>query len=296
MLGLWLLGCWAVLGAAFAGQEGELSGAQESEFSDQDPARLTLSCICGIPGCGIPAIPPEVSGLSRVVNGEDAVPGSWPWQVSIQYEDSFHFCGGALISEEWVLTAAHCGVMPGDKVVAGAFNLDSDEKDVQVLDVAEVFSKPGKVYSKPVPNDIALLKLATPAHFTDTVSAVCLACDEADFPPGTPCVITGWGQTQYDDHQRAPTLRQAVLPLVSTPDCRKYWGDNVTDDMICAGGNGTSPCIGDSGGALVCEKGGVWTQVGIVSWGSDFCCTDTPAVFTRITAVLDWVKQTLEEN
>ncbi|XP_042556802.1 chymotrypsinogen B-like [Dipodomys spectabilis] len=296
MLGLWLLGCWAVLGAAFAGQEGELSGAQESEFSDQDPARLTLICKCGIPGCGIPAIPPEVSGLSRVVNGEDAVPGSWPWQVSLQYEDSFHFCGGALISEEWVVTAAHCGVMPGDKVVAGAFNLDSDEEDVQVLDVAEVISKPGKVYSNPVHNDIALLKLATPARFTDTVSAVCLACDEADFPPGTPCVITGWGQTQYNNHQRASTLQQAVLPLVSTPDCQKYWGADITDDMICAGGNGTSPCIGDSGGPLVCKKGGVWTQVGIVSWGSDFCCTDTPAVFTRITAVLDWVKQTLKEN
>ncbi|XP_069875561.1 chymotrypsinogen B-like [Dipodomys merriami] len=319
MLGLWLLGCWAVLGAAFAGQEGwfpsprsalrvAVSGSESLSSSpslasqlqgvlgERHRSQLPLLPRPPVPRCGIPAIPPEVSGLSRVVNGEDAVPGSWPWQVSIQYEDSFHFCGGALISEEWVLTAAHCGVMPGDKVVAGAFNLDSDEKDVQVLDVAEVFSKPGKVYSKPVPNDIALLKLATPACFTDTVSAVCLACDEADFPPGTPCVITGWGQTQYDDHQRAPTLRQAVLPLVSTPDCRKYWGDNVTDDMICAGGNGTSPCIGDSGGALVCEKGGVWSQVGIVSWGSDFCCTDTPAVFTRITAVLDWVKQTLEEN
>ncbi|XP_012868093.1 PREDICTED: serine protease 53-like [Dipodomys ordii] len=220
--------------------EGKQSGAQESEFSDQDTARLTLSCKCGIPGCGIPAIPPEVSGLSRVVNGEDAVPGSWPWQVSLQYE-GFHFCGGALISEEWVVTAAHCGVTTDDKVVAGAFNLDPDEEGVQVLDIAEVF--PNENYFISGTYDIALLKLATPARFTDTVSAVCLACNEADFPPGTPCVITGWGQTQYDDHQRAPTLQQAVLPLVSTPVCKEIWGDLVTDDMICAGSDGTSPCM-----------------------------------------------------
>ncbi|XP_012868145.1 PREDICTED: chymotrypsinogen B2-like [Dipodomys ordii] len=109
MLGLWLLGCWAVLGSAFAGQE----------------------------GCGIPAIPPEVSGLSRVVGGEDAVPGSWPWMVYIQYKDGIYFCGGALISEEWVVTAAHCMVTTADKVVAGEFNLDSDEEDVQVLDIAK---------------------------------------------------------------------------------------------------------------------------------------------------------------
>ncbi|XP_069875555.1 chymotrypsinogen B-like [Dipodomys merriami] len=266
MLGLWLLGCWAVLGAAFAGQE----------------------------GCGIPAIPPELSGLSRVVGGEDAVPGSWPWMVYIQYKDGIYFCGGALISEEWVVTAAHCMVTTADKVVAGVFNLDSDE-DVQVLDIAEVFNNP-HASIEPVHNDIALLKLATPARFTDTVSAVCLACDEADFPPGTPCVITGWGQTLLPNPESWYKLRQAVLPLVSTPDCRKYWGDDVTDDMICAGGNGTGPCMGDSGGPLVCEKGGVWSQVGIVSWGSRECDASMPAVFTRITALLPWVKQTLEEN
>ncbi|XP_012868305.1 PREDICTED: chymotrypsinogen B2-like isoform X3 [Dipodomys ordii] len=266
MLGPWLLGCWAVLGAAFAGQE----------------------------GCGIPAIPPEVSGLSRVVGGEDAVPGSWPWMVYIQYKDGIYFCGGALISEEWVVTAAHCMVTTDDKVVAGAFNLDPDEEGVQVLDIAEVF--PNENYFISGTYDIALLKLATPARFTDTVSAVCLACNEADFPPGTPCVITGWGQTQYDDHQRAPTLQQAVLPLVSTPDCQEIWGDQVTDDMICAGSDGTSPCMGDSGGPLVCEKGGVWSQVGIVSWGSRECDASMPAVFTHITALLPWVKQTLAEN
>ncbi|XP_012892665.1 PREDICTED: chymotrypsinogen B-like [Dipodomys ordii] len=294
MLGLWLLGCWAVLGAAFAGQEGELSGAQESEFSDQDPARLTLSCTCGIPGCGIPAIPPKLSGLPRVIGGEDAVPGSWPWMVSLRIPGDIHSCAGVLISEEWVLTAAHCMLEPVEKVVVGLFNLNDNGKNVQVLTIAQVFVHPNASVI-PVHDDIALLKLATPARFTDTVSAVCLVCDEADFPPGTLCVITGWGHRQHNT-ENSPTLQQAVLPLVSTPDCQKYWGANITDDMICAGGNGTGPCMNDSGGPLVCEKGGVWTQVGIVSWGSRECDASIPAVFTRITAHLPWVKQTLEEN
>ncbi|XP_048210689.1 chymotrypsinogen B2-like [Perognathus longimembris pacificus] len=260
---LWLLGCWALLGTAL--------------------------------GCGIPAIPPVVSGLSRVVGGEEAVPGSWPWMVYIQYKDGIHFCGGALISEDWVVTAAHCMVTTDDKVVAGEYDLDSDEEDVQVLDIEQVFTAPDASIS-PVHNDIALLKLASPARFSDTVSAVRLAghCDH--FPPGTPCVLTGWGLTLLPVPESGYTLRQAVLPLVSTARCQEYWGDEVTDDMVCAGGEGSSPCMDDSGGPLVCQKGGVWTQVGIVSWGSRECETDKPAVFTRVPAFECWIKETMGAN
>ncbi|KAM4833718.1 chymotrypsinogen B-like [Thomomys bottae] len=255
----------------------------------------TLAITSSSPGCGTPAIPPVVSGLSRVVGGEDAVPGSWPWMVYIQYKGGIYFCGGALISEYWVVTAAHCMVTREDKVVAGEYDLDSDEEDVQVLDIEEVIPNP-EASIDPVHNDIALIKLATPARFTKTVSPVCLACDAADFPPGTPCVITGWGDTLLPKPESWYRLQQAVLPLVSTPECQEYWGKNVTDDMICAGGHGTSPCMGDSGGPLVCEKGGVWSQVGIVSWGSPQCIANMPAVFTRITALLPWVKETLKNN
>uniref|UniRef100_A0A8C3F9V3 Peptidase S1 domain-containing protein n=1 Tax=Chrysemys picta bellii TaxID=8478 RepID=A0A8C3F9V3_CHRPI len=89
-------------------------------------------------GCGLPAIQPAISGYARIVNGETAVPGSWPWQVSLQDNTGFHFCGGSLISENWVVTAAHCGVSTSHRVVLGEFNQRSPAEDVQVLQIAKV--------------------------------------------------------------------------------------------------------------------------------------------------------------
>uniref|UniRef100_A0A8D1NJH9 chymotrypsin n=1 Tax=Sus scrofa TaxID=9823 RepID=A0A8D1NJH9_PIG len=260
---LWLLSCCALLGTAF--------------------------------GCGVPAIPPVLSGLSRIVNGEDAVPGSWPWQVSLQDSTGFHFCGGSLISEDWVVTAAHCGVTTSDVVVAGEFDQGSDAESIQVINIAKVFKNPR--YSWFInSNDITLLKLATPARFSETVSAVCLPSASDDFPAGTLCVTTGWGLTKYTDANTPDRLQQAALPLLSNTACRRYWGFRITKSMICAGASGVSSCMGDSGGPLVCQKDGVWTLVGIVSWGSSTCSTSSPGVYARVTQLVSWVHQIVAAN
>ncbi|XP_006063396.1 chymotrypsinogen B [Bubalus bubalis] len=263
MAPLWLLSCFALVGATF--------------------------------GCGVPAIQPVLSGLSRIVNGEDAVPGSWPWQVSLQDSTGFHFCGGSLISEDWVVTAAHCGVTTSDVVVAGEFDQGSQTEDTQVLKIGKVFKNP-KFSILTVRNDITLLKLATPAQFSETVSAVCLPSADEDFPAGMLCATTGWGKTKYNALKTPDKLQQAILPIVSNTDCRKYWGSRVTDVMICAGASGVSSCMGDSGGPLVCHKDGAWTLAGIVSWGSSTCSTSTPAVYARVTALMPWVQETLAAN
>ncbi|KAM6223166.1 chymotrypsinogen 2-like [Rhynchocyon petersi] len=260
---LWLLSCFSLLASAF--------------------------------GCGVPAIQPVLSGLSRIVNGEDAVPGSWPWQVSLQDKTGFHFCGGSLISESWVVTAAHCGVRTSDVVVAGEFDQGSDAEAIQVLKIAQVFKNP-KYNAFTTNNDITLLKLATPASFSDTVSAVCLPNEDDDFPAGSLCATTGWGLTKYNNAHTPDRLQQAALPLLSNANCKTYWGTKITDMMVCAGASGVSSCMGDSGGPLVCQKDGAWTLVGIVSWGSGTCSTSRPGVYARVTGLLPWVHETLAAN
>ncbi|XP_023565093.1 chymotrypsinogen B-like [Octodon degus] len=246
--------------------------------------------------CGVPAIPPELSDLSRIINGQDAVPGSWPWMAYLQVikgEDVYQ-CGGSLICKHWVITAAHCSVETTDKVFLGVYDLRAPDKHWQELDVEEVFIHPNFTLET-VSYDVALIKLATPAQLNERVSPVCLPrpCDR--FRPGTECVTTGWGWTSVDPPDASTKLQQAVLPLVSTKECKKIFGDRITDQMICAGANGVSSCMGDSGGPLMCKKNGAWTLVGIVSWGDLTCPTSTPLVYSRVTAVMSWVWKILAQ-
>ncbi|XP_074055694.1 chymotrypsinogen 2-like isoform X1 [Macrotis lagotis] len=254
-----------------------------------------LAVAGSVSGCGIPAIEPVLSGLARIVNGEDAVPGSWPWQVSLQDQTGFHFCGGSIISQDWVVTAAHCGVRKTDLVIAGEFDQGSDAENIQVLKIDQVFQNP-KFNFFTINNDITLIKLATPAQFSDTVYPVCLPRTTDDFPAGSNCATTGWGRTKHNNKKTPEKLQQAALPLLSNSECQKYWGNSITDKMICAGASGVSSCLGDSGGPLVCQKDGAWTLVGIVSWGSGFCSTSIPGVYARVTELMPWVQEILANN
>ncbi|XP_033013321.1 chymotrypsinogen 2-like [Lacerta agilis] len=246
-------------------------------------------------GCGTPAIHPVLSGYSRIVNGEEAVPGSWPWQISLQDDTGFHFCGGSLISENWVVTAAHCNVRTSHLVVLGEFDQRTPAEDVQVIKIAQVFKNP-KFNLFTVKNDITLLKLASPAQLTARVSPVCLPQATDDFPGGMTCVTTGWGLTKYTNKDTPDKLQQVALPLLTNEQCKKYWGARIADVMVCAGAAGASSCMGDSGGPLVCQKDGAWTLVGIVSWGSGTCSPSSPGVYARVTELLPFIEETLAKN
>ncbi|KAM3920690.1 chymotrypsinogen 2-like [Leptodactylus fuscus] len=145
-------------------------------------------------GCGRPAIQPVLTGYSRIVNGEEAIPGSWPWQVSLQDSTGFHFCGGSLISDTWVITAAHCGVRTSHKVVLGEFDQHTSAEDVQVKTIAKVFKHP-KYSPFTIVNDITLIKLASPVNTQAEVSPVCVAEASDNFEGVRRCVTTGWGLT-----------------------------------------------------------------------------------------------------
>ncbi|XP_063044922.1 chymotrypsin A-like isoform X2 [Engraulis encrasicolus] len=257
-----------------------------------------LSCLAFVStayGCGNPALKPVITGYSRIVNGEEAVPHSWPWQVSLQDYTGFHFCGGSLINQYWVVTAAHCNVRTSHRVILGEHDRSSNAEQIQVMQVGKVIMHPN--YNQyTINNDIMLIKLASPAQINARVSPVCLAGSSDSFPGGMQCMTTGWGLTRHDAGNTPARLQQARLPLLTNQQCQQWWGNRITDIMVCAGASGASSCMGDSGGPLVCQKSGSWCLVGIVSWGSGTCSTNIPGVYARVTALRSWIDQTVAYN
>ncbi|XP_061115119.1 chymotrypsin-like elastase family member 2A [Conger conger] len=250
--------------------------------------------IAGAYGCGLPTFPPVVT---RVVGGVDARPYSWPWQISLQYTSNgnwYHTCGGTLISNDWVLTAAHCiSSSRTYRVVLGKHNLKETEVDSVAIPASKMI-----VHEKWNPffirNDIALIKLEAPVTVSDAIMPACLPEAGYILPHNEPCYVTGWGRI-YTGGPIADVLQQALLPVVDFPTCTKpdWWGSQVKDTMVCAGGDGVvSGCNGDSGGPLNCQNAdGAWEVHGIVSFGSGLKCNlaKKPTVFTQVSSYIDWI-------
>uniref|UniRef100_A0A672FAL6 Zgc:112160 n=1 Tax=Salarias fasciatus TaxID=181472 RepID=A0A672FAL6_SALFA len=239
--------------------------------------------------CGTPSIPPVVTGYARIVGGEEAVPHSWPWQVSLQDYSGSHFCGGSLINEYWVVTAARCEFR------------SEPHKHWCLRWNTKGYCSEHKMYRNQqeshriTENDIALIKLYKPAILGPTVSPICLPKSTDSF--FGICVTTGWGYTTaFPNGYRSDTLQQAILPLLPDTDCERFWGSAITNSMICAGASGVSFCNYDEGGPLVCEKNKVWTLVGIASWGESQCYQSLPGIYTRMTELRGWVDQILAAN
>ncbi|KAJ1142093.1 hypothetical protein NDU88_008420 [Pleurodeles waltl] len=264
---------------------------------------VTVLLVAGAYGCGRPDYTPNV----RVVNGEDARPHSWPWQVSLQYLSGgayYHTCGGSLIAPNWVMTAAHC-ISKGREyqVVLGEHNRDVEEGSEQRIPVNsnEIFVHPRWIsICAACGNDIALMKLSRDAELNDKVKLGCLAPAGQLLENNYSCYISGWGRLATGGALPA-TLQQALLPAVDHAHCtqRDWWGSTVKDTMVCAGGDIKAGCNGDSGGPLNCQaEDGTWHVHGIASFVSSAGCNalKKPTVFTRVSAFNAWVEETIGNN
>ncbi|EDL81023.1 rCG31213, isoform CRA_e [Rattus norvegicus] len=251
--------------------------------------------------CGNPAFPPNLS--TRVVGGEDAVPNSWPWQVSLQYlkDDTWrHTCGGSLITTSHVLTAAHC--INKDftyRVGLGKYNLTVEDEEGSVyaeVDTIYVHEKWNRLF---LWNDIAIIKLAEPVELSNTIQVACIPEEGSLLPQDYPCYVTGWGRL-WTNGPIAEVLQQGLQPIVSHATCSRldWWFIKVRKTMVCAGGDGViSACNGDSGGPLNCQaEDGSWQVHGIVSFGSSSGCNvhKKPVVFTRVSAYNDWINEKIQ--
>ncbi|XP_026580077.1 ovochymase-2, partial [Pseudonaja textilis] len=253
--------------------------------------------------------------FARIVGGSQVQQGSHPWQVSLK-RSNHHFCGGTLVSTQWVITAAHCVVSRSLlhllTVTAGEHDLSLKDEEEQTLPVKYIIKHPKFNRRKPMDYDIALLKMDGHFQYGATVWPVCLPGPHEKFDPGYVCVTCGWGRLR-ENGILPDVLHEVRLPILDQTQCSGILSTLrrpiQSHTIMCAGfpDGGKDACQGDSGGSLVCQREhGPWTLIGVTSWGigcarswihnlqKKYAKRGTPGVFTDLTKVLPWIQQHID--
>ncbi|XP_077113494.1 trypsin-like [Ranitomeya variabilis] len=227
---------------------------------------------------------------NRIIGGSECLPNSQPWQVSIHYFDQ-HACGGILIDENWVLTAAHCK-LPNLQIRLGDHNIQNYEGTEQFSYADKICDHP-EFNPETYDNDIMLLKLPSPVTLNEHVQMIPLGCPTPS--DGTGCLASGWGSTTSSDTTFPAALQCVNVEIVADDICRDAYPGEITENMLCAGvmEGGKDTCQGDSGGPLVCNS----QLCGITSWGNIPCAeAEKPGVYTRLCNYLDWIRDTIAKG
>ncbi|KAF5269218.1 hypothetical protein FQR65_LT02519 [Abscondita terminalis] len=245
--------------------------------------------------------------FNRIIGGTSAAEGEFSWQISVQVRAGYslhHVCGGAILSEHWVITAGHCvsEVPVGSlSVVAGDHNLYALEGTEQRRSVINVFTTYFDLAT--FRNDIALLKVDSPFVLKEgsRSSAICLPNKQDKF--SGLATVSGWGRLT-EEGGSPQSLQQVTLPFVDKYTCHSRYqqvgySQYLSECQLCAGTpyGGKDACQGDSGGPLVCSKeDGRFYLCGIVSWGIGCARAQFPGVYTEVSCFVDWIINTMEQN
>jgi len=257
---------------------------------------------------------------SRIVGGEDTEVASAPWQVMLYKRSPQELlCGASLISDEWILTAAHCILYPpwnknftsNDILVRlGKHNRAKFERGLeQIVAIDDIIVHPKYNWKENLNRDIALLHMRRPISFTDRIHPVCLPSKKVAKTlmfEGFKGRVTGWGnlkETWNPSARNLPTVLQQIhLPIVDQDTCRASTAVKITDNMFCAGYKPDDTqrgdaCEGDSGGPFVMKnpEDGRWYQVGIVSWGEGCDRDGKYGFYTHVFRMRRWMRKVIDK-
>nr|AAB69653.1 trypsinogen 1 [Boltenia villosa] len=226
----------------------------------------------------------------KIVGGEQAGQAI-PYQARLQYSAGSIRCGGSLISETYVLCAAHCQGSAVQwntwKIVLGLYQASNADNEAGVQTFNVNAQTPNSDYdSATTDNDVMLLRLDESATLTSSVALVSLPTQSTStsFPEeDTACTVSGWGTTSSGG-TISDYLMKVEVNVVDQDECGNRYG-SLTGGMMCLAASGKDSCQGDSGGPAVCNG----VQYGIVSWGAGCASVLSPGVYTRVAVFRTWI-------
>jgi len=276
--------------------------------------------VAGRPGCGVGKYYPirynqngtvaeeyeRMTGEhpARVVNGWPADKYEWPW-IAALLNNGRQFCGGSLIDQKHILTAAHC-VAHMSRYDVAALRVRLGDYQIKTEGETDTFeSKAARVVrhkgfsQQTLHTDVAVITLETPVPTNHPhIAPVCLPPQGGPSYAGQTATVIGWGSLKENGPQ-PNTLQEVTVKIWDNKVCKETYGNaapgGIEPHMLCAGQKGKDSCSGDSGGPMQIGSGSTWTQIGVVSWGIGCGKSHYPGVYSRITELRNWIDKIVGE-